>query len=56
MTPPSQNLTALDIDAKLSFYGTWLQINEQVQLLAQDPKQNGVSKFSLIDLEAYGEC
>jgi len=40
MTPPSQNLTALDIDARLSFYGTWLQLNEQVQLLAQDPVLN----------------
>jgi hypothetical protein len=58
VTPPPQNLTAIDIDAKLSFYGTYVQINEQVTLQNQDPKQlvsirnYGVSKFSLIDLEA----
>ncbi len=58
VTPPPQNLTAIDIDAKLSFYGTYVQINEQVSLQNQDPKQlvsirnYGVSKFSLIDLEA----
>ena len=51
-TPPRQNLTAVDIDAKMSFYGTYLVINEQVTLQAQDPKMNGVYKFSLIDLEA----
>ena len=30
--PPPQNLTAVDIDAKMSFYGTYVQINEQVTL------------------------
>ncbi len=54
VTPPAQNLTAVDIDAKISFYGTYVQINEQVTLQNQDPKMYGVSKFSLIDLEAYG--
>ena len=29
-TPPSQLQTVVDIDATISFYGTWLQINEQV--------------------------
>jgi hypothetical protein len=58
VTPPPQNLTAVDIDAKISFYGTFVQINEQVTLQNQDPKQfmticqDGVSKSSLIDLEA----
>jgi N4-gp56 family major capsid protein len=32
VTPPAQNLTAIDIDAKISFYGTYVQINEQVTL------------------------
>lgn len=54
VTPPPQNLTAVDIDAKISFYGTYVQLNEQVTLQNQDPKQYGVSKSSLIDLEAYG--
>jgi len=36
----------------MSFYGTYIVINEQVALQNQDPKMNGVSKLSLIDLEA----
>jgi len=30
ITPPPQNLTALNIDAKIDFYGTHIVINEQV--------------------------
>jgi N4-gp56 family major capsid protein len=56
VTPPPQNLTAIDIDATISFYGTYVTINEQVTLQNQDPKKNGVYKLSLIDLEAYGIC
>ena len=52
VTPPAQNLTAVDIDAKISFYGTYVQLNEQVTLQNQDPKMYGVYKSSLIDLEA----
>ena len=52
VTPPSQQLTAVDIDAKIDFYGSYVQLNEQVTLQNQDPKMNGVSKLSLIDLEA----
>ena len=40
VTPPAQNLTAVDIDAKISFYGTFVQINEQVTLQNQDPVLN----------------
>ena len=40
VTPPPQNLTAVDIDAKISFYGTYVQINEQVTLQNQDPVLN----------------
>lgn len=36
VTPPSQLLTAVDIDAEVSFYGSFVQINEQVTLQAQD--------------------
>lgn len=32
ITPPPQNLTAVDIDAKISFYGTYVLLNEQVTL------------------------
>lgn len=40
VTPPSQQLTAVDIDAKVSFYGTYVQLNEQVTLQNQDPVLN----------------
>jgi hypothetical protein len=32
VTPPATNLTAIDIDAKISFYGQYVQLNEQVTL------------------------
>jgi N4-gp56 family major capsid protein len=37
---PAQILTAIDIDAKISFYGTYVLINEQVTLQSQDPVLN----------------
>lgn len=40
VTPPPQNLTAVDIDAQIQFYGTYVQINEQVTLQNQDPVLN----------------
>jgi N4-gp56 family major capsid protein len=40
ITPPAQNLTAIDIDAKISFYGTYVILNEQVTLQNQDPVLN----------------
>jgi len=40
ITPPAQNLTAVDIDAKISFYGTYVILNEQVTLQNQDPVLN----------------
>jgi len=30
VTPPADTLSAVDIDAKVSFYGKYIQINEQV--------------------------
>jgi N4-gp56 family major capsid protein len=38
VTPPAQTLSAVDIDARLSFYGTYVILNEQVTLQSQDPK------------------
>lgn len=38
--PPAKELTAVDIDAKVNFYGTFIQINEQVTLQSQDPVLN----------------
>ena len=44
VTPPGQVLTAVDIPAEISFYGTYLQINEQVTLQAQDAVLNEAAK------------
>jgi len=44
VTPPATSLTAVDIDAKLSFYGMYIQLNEQVTLQNQDPVLNEASK------------
>lgn len=43
VTPPPQNLTALNIDAQINFYGTYILMNEQVTLQAQDPVLNEAS-------------
>jgi N4-gp56 family major capsid protein len=40
VTPPSQNLTAVDIDAKISWYGSYVEINEQVVLQSQESVLN----------------
>lgn len=40
VTPPPQNLTAVDIDAKIGFYGTYVVLNQQVTLQNQDPVLN----------------
>jgi N4-gp56 family major capsid protein len=40
VTPPAQTLTAVDIDAQISFYGTYVILNEQVTLQSQDPVLN----------------
>jgi len=53
ITPPPQTLSALDIDAKIDWYGTYVILTDQVTIQNQDPRQeNGVFKLSLIDLEA----
>lgn len=51
VTPPATPLTAVDIDATISFYGQYIILNEQVSLQNQDPKKYGVYKPFLIDLE-----
>lgn len=40
ISPPGQQLTAFDIDAELSYYGTFIDINEQVIINNQDPVLN----------------
>lgn len=38
--PPAQQVSAVDIDAEMSFYGTYVVLNEQVTLQSQDPVLN----------------
>lgn len=40
ITPPPQNLTAINIDAQIDFYGSYILLNEQVTLQNQDPALN----------------
>lgn len=44
ITPPPQQLTAINIDAQMSFYGTYILLNEQVTLQNQDPVLNEASQ------------
>ena len=44
VTPPAQQLTAVDIDATISFYGSYIQLNEQVTLQNQDPVLNEAAR------------
>lgn len=54
VTPPAQNLTAVDIDAKISFYGTYVNINEQVTLQNQDPVLNECAARLGVSLKCLG--
>lgn len=40
VTPPATTLSAIDIDAKISFYGQYVILNEQITLQNQDPALN----------------
>jgi len=44
VTPPPQTLTAVNIDAQIDFYGTYIILNEQVTLQNQDPVLNEASQ------------
>lgn len=38
--PPAQQLTALDVDARIDWYGTYIILQEQVMLINEDPVLN----------------
>jgi N4-gp56 family major capsid protein len=40
INPPAQTLTALDIDAKVNWYGTYVLVTDQVSLINEDPVLN----------------
>ena len=44
ITPPPQQLTSINIDAQMDFYGTYILLNEQVTLQNQDPVLNEASQ------------
>jgi len=44
VTPPAQTLSAVNIDATLDFYGTYVILNEQVTLQNQDPVLNEATR------------
>ena len=48
--PAAQTATVVDIDAQMQFYGTYVQINEQVPLQTQEPVLNEVAKLLGISL------
>lgn len=53
LTPPGQVLNAVDIDATIDWYGTYCTITDQILMINEDPRMNGVVKPALIDLEDY---
>ena len=44
-TPPAQVARALDIDAKIEWYGTFVRLNEQVAISNQEPVLNEIVKL-----------
>ncbi len=44
VTPPPVNLTAVNIDAEMDFYGQYIILNEQVTLQNQDPVLNEAAR------------
>ena len=44
LTPPPQLLSALNVDCAMSFYGSYVMINEQVTLQAQDAPLNEATR------------
>ena len=52
---PPQNLTAINIDAKMDFYGTYVYINEQVTLQNQDPVLNEAARRLGVSLNVMGD-
>lgn len=43
-TPPAQLLTAVNIDATVGFYGSYVELNEQTTLQRQDPVLNAAAE------------
>jgi len=53
-TPPGAPLSATSIKARVSFYGNFVTITNQVQLTVEDRvNTQALYKFSLIDMDTY---
>lgn len=55
VTPPPQNLTAINVDAQMAFYGTYVLLNEQVTLQNQDPVLNEAAQRLGVSLNVMGD-
>jgi len=55
VTPPPQTLTAINIDAQMSFYGSYVLLNEQVTLQNQDPVLNEAAQRLGVSLNVMGD-
>jgi N4-gp56 family major capsid protein len=55
VTPPPQSLTAVNIDAQIQFYGTYVILNEQVTLQNQDPVLNEAAQRLGVSLNEMGD-
>jgi hypothetical protein len=51
INPMSQMLNRVDVDCRIRVYSTYIVLTRQVTISNQDPRQYGVYKSSLIDLE-----
>ena len=45
VTPPNKSMSSVFVDAKIQFYGTWIEINEQVDITSQSPVLNQRAKL-----------
>lgn len=52
---PPQVLTAINMDAKMDFYGTYILLNEQVTLQNQDPVLNEAAQRLGVSLNIMGD-
>ena len=55
VTPPATTLSAVDIDARISFYGQYILLNEQVSLQNQDPVLNEAAARLGVSLDVLGD-
>jgi N4-gp56 family major capsid protein len=54
ITPPGTPLSATDIKARVSFYGNFVTVTNQVQLTVEDRvNRKALYKFLLIDMDPY---